>query len=500
MIDREIEKHAQGPLSPQADDAEFLRRVCLDLAGVPPKPEPARRFLADKSSNKREKLIDQLLSGSDYPRRMQEALTVMLLERRIDTKVPDEKWKRYLREAFANNRPWDQIVSELLFSEPGSDNQLKPAAKFFMVAGRGDLHQKTQDVARLFLGRDIMCAQCHDHPTVDDFSQADYFGLFTYLQDAPEKAQSEFESVFVPGKRTTGPRLPGGQEIKIPKFEKDQQEEAKKYRPRLLLSTNLPKADNELFKRNAVNRFWFLLMGRGLVHPLNMHHKKNPPSHPELLRAMADQFANNGFKVKDLVREIVLSKSYQRSSRLPDGADPASVRNESYRTAIAKPLTPEQMAWTVMQATGNLEAMQKAPVPEKSEFTYKNYINGRIENAPNNFPDTMKLFVGVFGNPPGEAEVEFNPAMGHALFLMNESLVLDWLKPRAGNLVERLTKLPDARKIAEELYLSALTRLPTDEEQTIVADYLERFEDRRTEALGELAWALITSVEFRSNH
>jgi hypothetical protein len=500
VIDREIERLAGGVLAPKCDDAEFMRRVTLDLTGRLPQSEDVRRFLADDSSGKRAELIDQLLAGDDYPRRMQEFLGASLLERRTDTKIPDPEWEQYLRQSIAENKPWHKLVGELLFAERNDSNQPQPAEKFLLVAGRNDMHQKTQDVARLLLGRDIMCSQCHDHPTIEDYTQADYFGLFTYLQETSDKASAEFESVFVPGKKSTGPRLPGGTAIEIPTFESGQKEEALKFRPRLLLAANLANAENQIFKRNAVNRFWYLMMGRGLVHPLDQHHKDNPPSHPELLDALAEDFAKSGFDVKRLLREIALSDSYQRASQLPEGVDENDVPITSLRVAIGKPLTAEQMAWVVMEATGNLPMLLAVTPPEKSDFSYKNYINGRIDQAPDNFADAMTLFVGVFSNPPGEPEVEFNPAVGHSLFLMNEPLILDWLKPKPGNLIDRLTKLNDASSIAEELYLSVLTRHPTLEESAEVDQYLQRFDSRRTEALGDLAWALIASAEFRSNH
>jgi hypothetical protein len=500
VIDHEIERLAGGALAPRCDDAEFLRRITLDLTGRIPTSDDVRLFLADPSSVKRVALIDQLLAGDDYPRRLQEFLAASLLERRTDTKIPDPQWDQYLRQSIADNKPWNKLVGELLFAELQDDKNPQPPEKFLLVFGRNDMHQKTQDVARLLLGRDIMCSQCHDHPTIDDYKQADYFGLYTYLQETSSKASTEFESVFVPGKNSTGPRLPGGAVIEIPKFEPGQEAEARKFRPRLLLAANLPNADNLLFKRNAVNRFWCLMMGRGLVHPLDLHHSDNPPSHPELLDALAENFAKSGFDIKGLLREIALSDAYQRSSQLPDGVDENDVPISSNRTAIAKPLTAEQMAWTVMQATGNLPTLLAATRQEKSEFSYKNYINGRIEQAPDNEADAMTLFVGVFSNPPGEPEVEFNPAVGHSLFLMNEPMILDWLKPQPRNLVDRLTKLDAAAAIADELYLSVLTRFPTEEERQEVDQYLQRFQDRRTEALGELGWALIASAEFRSNH
>lgn len=499
IIDFEIAKHAGGLVAGPASDTEFLRRVSIDLTGKLPTPAVARKFFSSKDAAKRQKLIDQLLASDDFPRRMQEAMSAMLLERRSDTKVPDADWEKYLRDSFAANKPWNQLVSELLFVNE-EDQKLKPASKFFLVSGRKEMDLRTEDVARLFLGRDIACSQCHDHPEVGDYTQSDYFGLQTYLVDDPAKANVEFESVFVPGKQTTGPRLPGGEELTIPKFEKDQKEEAAKHQPRMFLARDLPRADDSLFVRNSVNRFWFLMMGRGLVHPLKLHHEDNPPSHPELLDAMAAEFVAHNFDVKWLLRQIALSESYQRSSLLPAGVELKEAPPHLYRVAIIKPLTPEQMCWCTAGATGNLEKLLQAPLPETSEFSHFDYINGLAEQFPENFPDAMKLFVGVYGNPPGEPEVDFTPAMGHALFLMNDQGILDWLKPQSGNLVERLTKQTNSKVIAEELYMSVLTRLPTEEETAEVDSYLTIYADRRIEALGELAWALLSSAEFRMNH
>ncbi|TWU26808.1 hypothetical protein Pla52o_06630 [Novipirellula galeiformis] len=498
-IDQQIAKRAGGPVAGLAGDAEFLRRISIDLTGKLPTPTAAKKFFADPDAAKRTKLIDRLLASEDFPRRMQEAFTSMLLERRSDAKIPDAQWEEYLRDSFAANKPWDQLVSELLFVDE-EDEAIKPASKFFLVSGRNDANLKTEDVARLFLGRDIACSQCHDHPTVNDYTQSEYFGLFTYLKDKPAEATIEFESVFISGKHTTGPRLPGGEELKIPTFEKDQQQEAAKYRPRMLLSRDLPTAGNEPFVRNSVNRLWFLMMGRGLVHPLDQHHYDNPPSHPELLDALSAAFVAHKFDIKWLLREIALSQSYQRSSQLPEGVALKDAPPQLYRVAVLKPLTPEQMCWCVLGASGNLDRVLNTPAPEKSEFSHFSYINGLIDQFPENVPEVMKLFVGVYGNPPGEPEVDFTPAMGHALFLKNDQGVLEWLKPQAGNLVERLAKMKDAATIADELYVSVLTRMPSEEETAEVAAYLAQFKDRRSEALGELAWALLASAEFRMNH
>jgi hypothetical protein len=383
----------------------------------------------------------------------------------------------------------------------------------------------TQDIGRLLLGMNIHCAKCHDHPNVKQFKQADYFGLLAFLNQSTvakhailqksflvEKVATgklEFESVFFPGeKKEVGPRLPGGDEVEIPTFEKGEEfaEPAAdglpgvpKFRPRQLLAEKLTAATNRRFVENSVNRFWFLMMGRGLVEPLDMLHDANPASHPELLALLADEFVAHEFDVKWLLRELALSRTYQRSSGVPKGVESKDAPPLSYQVANAKGLTPEQMAWSMMRVTGVLEQIVRTPRPEDSAFTFKDYINGRVP-SPDNLVDTMLLFTSVFGNPPGEAEVEFQPSMGQALFLMNERLVLDWLKPSEGNLVDRLVKLEDPAAVTEELYLHILCRFPGEEEAAELVSHLERNKDRFSDAVSEYAWALVTSAEFKLNH
>ena len=499
QIDLAIATRAGGEMAPAAGDAEFVRRVSLDLAGNLPTPEVVAAIVADADPAKREKLIDRLLAAPEYGRQMQAVMTSMLLERRTGSGVTDQEWNKYLTDAFNANKPWDQLTRELLFAD--DDDQLKPARKFFTVTGRDkNPHQMTQDVARLFLGRSILCSQCHDHPNVPGYLQDEYFGLYAYLQETPEQARSEFESVFIPGKKETMPRLPAREAVAIPTFSKEQVEDAKKFRPRLLLARDLPTAENRLFVRNSVNRFWFQLLGRGLVHPLDLVHPDNLPSHPELMELLADDFARHKFDVKYLLREITLTQTYQRSSQIPAQVDPSTVSPASYRVFNPRPLSPDQLAWSLMRATGTQAAIEAAPVPEKMEFGWYNYINGKAPGPPSNLPEVLDLFIGVFGNPPGEAEVDFNPSMGQALFLLNERLVLDWLKPKSGNLMERLGPIQEPGRIAEELTLAIYSRPPTEAETALVSEQLARTDRPRVEILADVAWALLTSNEFRLNH
>lgn len=520
-IDRQIAAKANGPTAALATDAEFLRRTYLTLAGTIPTSSEARSFLADTSADKRAKLIDQLLSAPTYARRMEEVFSVMLLERRVGPLVPPQEWSEYLRSSFAANKPWDQLVREILGSD-GKEPATQGAVKFFADGGRANPEVMTRDVARLFLGMDLQCAQCHDHPVIKDYKQADYFGLQAYLKptkalahpktkvallaEDPLGMKLEFESVFIPGKQQTGPRLLNGKELAIPQFEKGQEFEVAasdgvpgvpKFRPRSQLATEMTSADNVPFVRNSVNRLWFVMMGRGIVHPLDLDHSENPPSHPELLALLGSEFVAHHFDVKWLLREIALSEAFQRSSQLPQGVTEEGAKPARFQVAIPRPLSPEQWSWGLLQATGNSYLKSEAP---KSPFAVADYLTGKQQTPPETVQEAQQLLVAIFGSPPGEPEIEFQPSMGASLFLMNEKLILEMLSSKSGNLVERLAKMSDSKQVADELYLSVLTRGPGSEESAEVASYLEKHASRRTEAMGELAWALITSAEFRLNH
>ena len=518
-LDKIIAAKAGGPVAQRSDDAEFFRRVQLDFSGTIPTGPEVQSFLKNKSPDKRTKLIDQLLTKDTFAAHWTDRLTVMLLERQNLGKVTEEEWRGYLAKSLKGKPKWDVMAREMIAAT--GRGEARSAMKFL---GAANHHGMTEDIARLFLGMDLKCAKCHDHPSVDDWKQAHYWGLFTYLNQTKQATNSkdkqaylveglatkkvEFQSVFETEKKNTGPRLPGGKEIEIPTFEKGQEFEnpaadglpaVPKFRPRELLARDLTAKDNTYFVRNSVNRFWFLMMGRGLVHPLDEVHGKNPPSHPTLLDLLAKEFVAHGFDVKWLLREIALSKSYQRSSRLP--AKVKRVEATSYRTAHPKALTPKQLLNAVLKATGNLEkvyAMKANPNAEK--FDRKGYFTGTNLDLPPSLDEIRAVFVQTYGKPPGEAEVDFMPGLNKSLFLMNDKLIIHWLKPHKGNLIERLTKLKAPEAIAEKLYLSVLARLPEEVEKATVADYLQQNEKRHNAALGDLAWALLNSAEFRLNH
>ena len=318
----------------------------------------------------------------------------------------------------------------------------------------------------------------------------------------------EFESVFDLVKMSTGPKLPGGKEVEIPQFEKGEEYEkpaedglpaVPKFRPRELLAQHLADKGTLRFARNGVNRIWFLLMGRGLSHPLDEMHSKNPPSHPKLLDLLSREFVDHGFDLKWFIREIMLSEVYRRSSRLPKGVK--KVEPDSYRVTSPKGLTPEQLLRAVLRATGNAAWAKSLKVdPDAEKFDRKGYFTGSNVELPPSLDEMEAIFIQTFGQPPGVTEVDFSPGANQSLFLMNDRLIHHWLRPRDGNLIDRLSKTKATDALAREMYLAVLSRLPEEDEIIRINDYLALNEERRTEALGDLAWALLNCSEFRFNH
>jgi hypothetical protein len=498
-IDALIEATAKADgvsLSGPADDAEFLRRAYLDFAGRIPTSDETKAFLADASPDKRAKLIDKLLGSPDYAVRMTDAFHVMLMERLGD----NAEWTKFLKESFEQNAKWDAMVRKMLRADPKETEQ--PGASFWISKRLENYGQNpvdysalTRDVGRLFLGKNLQCCECHDHLFIDDYKQAHFQGLHTFFKNTylvpgaktmvgekPTVEKTTFASVFTKVQMATAPALPGLAMIDIPSFTKGmefiEQPDKKggtpgvlKFSPLKEISERLPTKANADFTRNSVNRIWFLFLGRGIVHPLDLHHSRNPPSHPELLDLLAKEFAAHDFDIKWLIREIALTKTYQRSSVLPAGAKEPP-QQKYFAVAIERRLTAEQLLQSVLVATG----------------------------TDKKGADTLRAkFVKAFANQARDPEDEFTPSLKAALFLLHDEAILRLLKPNAGNLVERIAKLPDA-EAADALYLAVLSRKPSAEERAAVVKMLAKHPDKRAEAVSRATWAMLASMEFGVNH
>jgi hypothetical protein len=376
LIDQRLSP-ASGMAPARCSDAEFLRRVSLDLAGMPPTADEARHFLADNVADKRQRLIDRLFASPLFARHIATTLDLMLMERRGNFHVSADDWRAWLLKSVRENKPWNVLAREILVAD-GEDPAQRPPARFALDRA-SDPNVLTRDVGRIFFGRDMQCAQCHDHPLVDDYLQSDYHGLLAFIAPGytlvrtvngaqatiqAEKAGNDltFQSVFVGTPRRTGPRAPDCVMIEEPFFlpgdeyqvaPADNVKAVPKFSRRAKLAEMATDGSNEAFNRNIVNRLWAHMFGRGLVYPADMQHPDNPAANPELLHLLAERFAAMNFDIRAFLREIALSGAYQRSFDLPDGL-----------LALSTQATAE-----VTKLQGERAALEQAAAASKDAYT-----------------------------------------------------------------------------------------------------------------------------------
>ena len=346
-IDELIETAHSGAVADIASDAEFVRRVYLNLVGRSPTATETRQFLdSDESESRfdrRAKIVDKLIASNEFDDYFVSVLDVLFMERRGGRRIPQTDWISFLQHAVENKWSYDRIVREII--EADGKGQHRGAVKF-LVQREVEPNAITRDVGRIFLGRDLQCAQCHDHPNIDAYHQSEYYGILSFVNrsylfedDADNKksyvgekadGNTEYKSVFAPDEDPTPskPTLLTGLTLDVePRFDGDDAyivaptkdaAGVPRFSRRAQLARLITHPNNEHFARNAVNRFWAHMMGRGIVDPIDFHHEDNPPSNPQLLETLANAFVNVGFDYRELLREIALSDAYQRSVDFPN--------------------------------------------------------------------------------------------------------------------------------------------------------------------------------------
>ena len=514
-IDRLVDGASEGTTADQSTDHQFLRRLFLDLTGEIPSPHDVKDFTANSAVNKRTVMIGRLLNDDRYARRMSELFNVMLMERR----GTDPAWNRFLVDSFKSNRHWDSMVKTII--EPDLSNESEQGAGYFLTKRLEKYGQNptdypglASDIGRLFMGVDLACAQCHDHLFVDDYRQSDFQGMFAFVSNTfirrdlefPAIGQKvmkkplEFQSVFEEEMFTTGPRIPGGAELQVPEYDsehefavapdpKTKSPGVPAFNPLHYLSTTLPSADNRQFQSNLVNRIWAAMMGTGLVWPLDLHHSDNPATHPKLLSLMASEFAQHDFDIKWFVRELALTKVYQRSSMLQQPTDDVQKAEAEYRVFREKALSPEQLMWSILKATG---AKLRYPIEPLDEQDPQIALPTTVEQV-------QEQFIASFANPPREPEVEFAPSVRGSLFLLNSELVQSWVHEGGNNTTDKLLKISDNTEVVSSLYITVLSRPPNSVELEKMLEFLSSHPNR-SDAIAQLVWALLSCNEFLLNH
>jgi hypothetical protein len=488
------EKEGVQPAAP-ADDATFLRRLSLDVAGRIPAVSDVRRFLADRSADKRDRLIDEMLDSPAYARHFSNAwLELLAPEATADYQrrflLPGlDAW---LRKEFTENVPYDRMVRELLTLPFGSDprqrqfmraaifrSDAEPSPVGYYIAKESKPENLAASTARLFLGVRLECAQCHDHP----------FGRWTREQFW---AQAAFFAGLRPqrnGDVANPPvEVPDRRELPIPNTERvaqarflDGTEPQWRFKTsaRTTLANWITRRDNPFFARAAVNRLWAHFFGTGFVEPVDDFHDANPPACPELLDELARQFADHGFDFKFLIRAIAHSKAYQVQS-VRTGSSP-----HLYECMAVKGLTPLQIYDSFVQATGYRDPDGSDP---RRRFSY--------DGSP------RCLFLSKFTYQENRTEVQ--TSIPQALALMNSRLAAEVTDPDKGELLAAVANAPflDTRGRVEALFLATLSRPPRSDEAARLVAYVDKggATGDGKKALADVFWALLNSTEFLFNH
>ncbi len=504
----------QVKASALVDDAGYVRRAYLTLTGRIPTSGERERFLDSTDSQKRAHLVDVLLEGSEFARHFAEIFDTVMMGRRhgLTGKARplqrEADWHTYLRDVFAQNRPWNQVAREMLES--------KGAARWYLAAHRNNHEDMVRSVAPALLGKQIACAQCHNHPIVPEIEQRHYWGLVAFFNrsfnvQTPQGLQVgesavggnvkfsslegesyEAKLAFFTGKTveetsTANEDAHDASHYRIPPnadyFEKLKTKKPKDKKGRGKDTPKMDQAPVPLFSRRAalaevaiegypdfakayVNRIWAILLGRGLVHPVDHLDSMHPPSHPELLDWLGRDFEKSGYDTKQLIRAITASRVSQLSSvPLESTQRPPE---ESFASRVITPLSAEALFRSMLVAGGHTpDAEGKFPGIDEQK-----YRDTFARLYPDLFPET------------------YSPQASEGMFFTNNVLMNEIL-------VESFEDLPPSA-IVNKAFFQAYGRPPDEDERAASAAYLG--ENPSTKRAQSLLWALINSAEFRFIH
>lgn len=454
-----------------SDDSMFLRRVTLDLTGRIPSANDVRTFLKDQRSDKRLQVIERLLQNPRHSRHLAGLWRDVLLPR--DTPVfLAETFESWLRLRFQQQTAYDELTREILTSR-GTVSQSE--AVVFFTAHSIKPEELAASTSRVFLGVEVRCAQCHDHPSTkwkqDAFwGFAAFFGRMEPLSGAVPNARIEDQpdgEVFLPGSgAVASPRFLDGTTFS----------EATAEPRRAVLARWITSADNPFFSRAIANRVWWILLGRGIADPVDDLGPHNPGTHPEILDRLAADFNSHGFDLRRLFRIIMATRAYHLSS-LPVKEQEGAEAN--YACMPIRSLSARQVYDSLLQAAGNRDTLESMSPQVQA---------GRQE------------FLKKFDVPVRQA-TEFQGGIPQSLSLLNGPFVSRMTSPVTGDLISALIESPfqtDEQRV-ETLFLSTVSRLPTSDERARTARLMSARSTNRAQVLGDILWALLNSSEFVMN-
>ena len=492
--------------SKMSEDAEFLRRVHLDLTGKIPTPEEVLDFLKDGSSNKRQKKIDLLLDSDAYLDYWSGLWVNWLIGRREDGDDRRIGLTFWVRDALTKNMPYNQFVQELI----AADGELRDngAGNYIMRYERSPVFL-TSHTSRLFLGLPMQCAECHDHKT-EVWSQEDFYGIAAFFAGIDSQRKGNIQMMDTAGnerrmdnflitnkpensiwverlEKQVRPRFLGGTEYKGSLLKK-----------REALAQWMTDKSNPYFSQAIVNRIWQRFMGRAFVEPVDGFGEENQPTNPELLKSLAKDFVIYNYDLQHLMRTILNSEAYQRTSQTNESNKDDQLY---YSHAYVKPLSAEQFFYSVLQATG-FERLQQVRMKGSKKQGGEDR-KGMLRQLEGMKREHLKKFLFLLDNGEMEEIEAFNGTIPQALMMINGDMVNDSAshEARGGFVNYVLEKWRGPIERMEYIYLNILSRLPTAKEKTYFRRYLERSLYRNKDfAYEDLYWVLLNSAEFSLNH
>lgn len=468
-------------------DADFLRRVYLDLLGIPPTPAEVRAFLADprETQLKRREVIDKLLDRPEYV----DFWTLRWADlMQVNRKYLGEKgvwsFRNWIRRQVAEDRPWNEMAHELITGSGGTADH--PGSAFFRIAREPG--QAVENLTHLFLGIRFNCNKCHDHP-FERWTQANYYHLAAYFAQAGIKPGALATDEVVYDSRSGGETLnPRTGQVAAPRFPYSFPGiEAKGAATRReMLARWVTAAENPYFAKSMANRLWSYLNGKGIIDPVDDIRAGNPPSNPELLDALTADFIKNKFSIKHLLRTIAASATYQRSIE-PNATNADDTDN--FARARPRRLTAEQLLDSVRAATGTQNKFPGLPLGFRA---------AQLPDPAAGRDDFLKQFGLPVRESPCECERRNEMSLEQAMALVNGPTLTGSVSQPAGRLAELFKAKPDDKKIVEELYLAVLCRFPTPEETDRMTKVLAKAA-KKQEAAEDLMWALLNTPAFLFN-
>ncbi len=464
-------------------DQVFLRRVYIDLIGSLPTPEERQEFLADVAPDKRAKLIDTLVDRPEFTEmwvmKWAELLQIRTFQNQVSYKAAI-LYHKWLQQQFTQQKPFNVLVNELLKAKGGNFGE--PATNFYQI--ESDTKKLTENVAQVFMGTRIQCAQCHNHP-FDRWTMDDYYSFASFFTQVKRK-RSKDPREFVIYDGTGEIKHPVTKKNAKPKFLGGEAPDVKQKKARReLIADWLTTPENPWFARNVSNIIWEHFFGVGIIHPVDDVRISNPPSNPELLDALADQFKKKNFSIKAIAKDICNSRTYQLASKVNESN---KTDNRNFSHASIRRMRAEVLLDSIAQVT---------QTPNKFKGLPKGAKATQIADG-----NTSTYFLSTFGRATRQSvcscEVKLDPNLSQALHLLNGDSV--HLRIQQG---KRINKLIAAKKsdaeIIDEIYLSTLCRQPTEVELKKLLSY---FTDpkQRVQIHEDIFWAVLNSKEYIFNH